>query len=281
MRKSRTTTISLKRKGNRFRKKPRSMRWRRLLGRCLWGTMALISLAMLTGLACMVGQALVASDYFRVREVRVENQRRISREDILALSDIRAGSNIFELDLERIGEAIEANPWIASAQVSRVFPDQVHICVQERQPRAIVRLDYLYYLDASGEIFKMLEHGDRLDFPVISGIDRQELLDRPARTRCRLGEALSLLDNLAARSVFGLKQVSELLLDDRAGIILYTCRGGVPVRIGRSAFGTKLDQLERIYPDLKTRLTAIEYIDLNVAQRVIVKLDAGDVRGKG
>jgi cell division protein FtsQ len=243
--------------------------------------MALASLAMLTGLAYLVGQVLVASDYFKVRQIRVENQRRISREEILALSDIRAGSNIFELDLDRIGERIEENPWIAGAQVRRVFPDKLHIRVEERVPRAIVRLDYLYYLDASGEIFKMVEHGDRLDFPVISGIDRQELIDRPAQARRHLGEALALLDNLAARQVFGLSEVSELLVDDSAGITLYTCSGGVPVRIGRSGFDVKLDQLEHIFPELKTRLAAIDYIDLNVARRVIVKTDAGDVRGKG
>jgi cell division protein FtsQ len=53
------------------------------------------------------------------------------------------------------------------------------------------------------------------------------------------------------------------------------------VRIGRSGFDVKLDQLEHIFPELKTRLAAIDYIDLNVARRVIVKTDAGDVRGKG
>jgi cell division protein FtsQ len=144
-----------------------------------------------------------------------------------------------------------------------------------------VRLDFLYYVDASGEIFKRLERGDRLDYPVLSGIDRQALLERNESTMRQLDEALGLLAALEGRKVFGPADVSELSLDDRGGITLYTCNGGVPVRMGYNDFDAKLNRLEKIFPQLKTRLGIIDYIDLNVARRIIVKLDTGEVRGKG
>jgi cell division protein FtsQ len=271
----------LRRKGNRFRKPRRIIPWRRLLIGGLWGTMALASLAMVVAVAYFAGQMLFASDYFKVDRILVENNHRIGRDQILALSDIRAGTNIFELDLARVSRRIEENPWISRAKVRRLFPDQLVIKVEERVPKAIIRLDYLYYLDASGHVFKRLERGDRLDFPVVTGIDRQALLDAEESTLRQLDEVLKLLDMLQERSIFGMDNVSELRFEDTAGITLYTCSGGVPVRIGKDDFEAKLDRLEKIYPQIRTRLGLIDYIDLNVTRRIIVKLDAGNVRGKG
>lgn len=269
------------RKGNHFRKQRKVIPWRRLLIGSLWGTMALASLSMVVAVAYFAAQMLFSSDYFKVEQIRVENNSRISREEILALSDIHPGTNIFELELGRISTRIEENPWIAGAKVRRLFPNQLVIHVAERTPKAIVRLDYLYYLDAAGQVFKRLEKGDRLDFPVVSGIDRQALLERDEKTMLHLEAALGVLKSLDGRKVFGVNDVSELSLDETGSITLYTCKGGVPVRIGQSDFDSKLNRLEKIFPQLKTRLSFIDYIDLNVTRRIIVKLDAGDVRGKG
>lgn len=247
----------------------------------LWGTMALASLGMVVAVACFAGQMLFASDYFKVERIQVENNRRIGREEILALSDICPGTNIFELDLERVSTRIEKNPWIASARVRRMFPDQLVIRVDERIPKAIVRLDFMYYLDASGHVFKRLEKGDRLDFPVISGVDRQALLEGNEATLSQIDKALRLLDRLDGRKIFAIDDVSELSLDDTTGITLYTCIGGVPVRMGHDDYNSKLNRLEKIFPQLKTRLGLIDYIDTNVTRRIIVKLDAGELRGKG
>jgi cell division protein FtsQ len=170
---------------------------------------------------------------------------------------------------------------VASAQVERVFPDAVVIRLQERQPRAIIHLGYLYYVDSDGEIFKMLDAGDRLDYPLISGVDRQFLLDKPEQARELLQGALGLLAELRQRQVFGIDQVSELQVDPQVGLTLYTYRGGVPVLFGQNGYRTKLDRLERIYRELQPRLSVIDYIDLNVVERVIVKLDGDRNRGRG
>ena len=52
-----------------------------------------------------------------------------------------------------------------------------------------------------------------------------------------------------------------------------TLQGGVPVRIGFDDFEDKLARLERIYSEIESRLSVTQYIDLNAADRVIVKLD--------
>ena len=266
---------------NRRKKQKQPLPWKQLLARLLRVTVFCGSVAFLLFGAVLLGRLLLVSGYFAVTTVSVENIQRLQQGEVLALSDIEQGSNIFDLDLDMIGGKIEENPWVASARVERVFPNEVTIRIEERQPQAIVRLGTLYYVDIDGEIFKMLDAGDRLDYPLISGIDRQLLLDQPEQARELLLGALGLLSELAQRRVFGLDQVSELRVTPQEGITLYTYRGGVPVRFGQNGYRTKLDRLERIYRELQPRLAAIDYIDLNVVERVIVKLESHRNRGRG
>lgn len=271
-------------KGNRRKRQKEPRDWSKFFQRALGigvllGKFALFVL--LLGGAVLAARQIFHSGYFGVAKVRVENLGRVSEEEVVALSDIRPGMNIFDLELEMIGRKIEENPWIATARVERVLPREVVISVRERVPKAVINLGYLYYLDAGGEIFKVLGPEDSIDYPVVTGIDRRTLLENPGDCRKLLAEAVLLLDELAGRRIFSLEDVSELNIDPTDGLTLYTFRGGIPVRMGYSSFSSKLDRLERIYPELEPRLPALKYIDLNVADRVIVKVDSRRTIGNG
>ncbi len=263
-------------KGNRRKKQPRD--WQKFFHRGLRALVGVVSLALIVGGGGLMAQLLFDSSYFKIDEVRVEKQVRVSEEEIVALSDITMGSNIFELDLERIGRKIEENPWIYSAQVQRLFPKTVVIRVEERSPMAVINLDYLYYVDGRGEIFKVLEAHDSLDYPVITGLERKDLLERPEESRRQLQGMMEVIEELSKRRIFALNDVSEIHLEASGEVVLYTCNGGIPVNIGTHDYQAKLDRLERIFSDLKPRLRALKYIDLNVTDRIIVKVETGITR---
>lgn len=247
--------------------------WSRVLARCL-------RLGLALGAACLVlaggffgGRLLFESGYFGVDRILVENLKRVSREDILSLSDVRPGMNLLDLDLRLIGRKIEENPWIAKAEVQRVLPRDLVIRVSEREPKAVINLGYLYYLDGEGKVFKVLEPQDALDYPVITGIERQYLIDNEKDAEAILKQAAALLDEMQSRQIFNLKEISELNITPSGEVSLYTYTGGVQIMLGKDGFAAKLDRLEKIYPELKLRLMTLKYIDLNVADRVIVKTD--------
>ena len=254
--------------------------WRRLLLRLLRVSLFAGGATLLVAVAMLGLQFLRESDYFTVRNVTVHAQQRVNAEEIAAASEVRLGVGIFDLDLAEIGRKIEENPWIARAEVVRSLPDEVVIRVAEHEPRAIVQLDYLYYVNAAGEVFKLLDAGDRLDLPIFTGVDRQYLLDRPDEGRAWLQQALLLAEALQGRTLFNLDDVSEIRIDRETGLVVHTRDHGVPVVFGRDDFGRKLDQLERIYGELEPRLTALYYIDLNVPDRVVVKVDPKYAAGR-
>lgn len=267
-------------KSNRRKQEKQPRDWKKLFHRTLRICIASGSGFLLASGALLTVQVLLESGYFGVEQIRVEQQVRVSEGDILAASDITIGDSLFDMELYMIGRKIEEHPWIARAEVERFFPDQVVIRVVEREARAIIDLDYLYYVDRSGEVFKMLDAGDELDYPVITGIDREYLLDNPDKTEGCLELALVLMDELDKREIFSLEEVSEIYYDQHDGLTLHTRVGGVPVRMGKDSFAVKLNRLETIYEDLEPRLLALKYIDLNVTDRVIVKVDVKRTVGR-
>lgn len=267
-------------KTNRRKQEKQARDWKKLFHRTLRVCIASGSGFLLASGALLTAQMLLESGYFGVKQVRVEHQVRVSEGDILDASDIEIGDSLFDLELHMIGLKIEEHAWIAKAEVERSFPDQVVIRVVEREARAIIDLDYLYYVDRAGEVFKMLDAGDELDYPVITGIDRQYLLDNPDKTQDSVNLALQLMDALESRTLFNLDDISEIHFEEQEGLVMHTRIGGVPVRMGTQSFDTKLNRLESIYDDLEPRLMALKYIDLNVTDRVIVKLDVKRTGGR-
>lgn len=263
-----------KSKGNRLKKSKKPPRdWKGIFHRGLRLILFSGSAVLIVSGGFFAVKILFESGYFGVERIRIMNLKRLTSEEIVAESDIRGGDNIFKLDLEMIGKKIEENPWVARAEIERIFPREVVIRVTEREERAIINLNYLYYVDGKGEIFKQLSAQDRLDYPVITGLDRDYFLKHPEKAEALLSKAIKLLDLLSSNTIFTVDHISEIHIDLKEGFILTTNQAGIPVMLGHRQFKQKLARLEKIYHDIQPQLASLKGIDLNVDDRVIVKMN--------
>ena len=262
-----------KNRKNRPKGQKRPLKLRKLLHRALRISVASFSGALLVVGGFFAVQLMMASDMFRIEHIAVNGGRYLSQEQVVELSDIRQGLNTFDLDLGLIGRKIEENPWVREARVERVFPREVMISIVERQPVAIINLGYLYYLDRHAEVFKVLDAADKLDFPIITGFDYQKVEQRDPQISEELKQIVVLMADLEQRQLFSLDQVSEIHRNPSGSLALFTLASGVKVRLGREDFSKKIDRLERIYAQLKPRLPILDYIDLNVDEKVIVRIE--------
>ena len=262
-----------KTKGNRLKKGKTPRNWKGIFHRGLRLVLFTGSTLLILSGGFLAVRMLFESGYFGVENIRIMNLKRLNSEEIVAESDIRGGDNIFKLDLEMIGKKIEENPWVARADIERIFPREVVIRVTEREERAIINLNYLYYVDSKGEIFKQLSAQDRLDYPVITGLERDYFLNQPEKAKALLTKVVGLLDLLAMNTIFTIDHISEIHIDLKEGFVLTTNQAGVPVTLGHNKFKQKLARLEKIYHDIEPNLASLKGIDLNVADRVIVKMN--------
>jgi cell division protein FtsQ len=258
---------------NRVRKQNKPLEWRKFLHRSLRVGVMLFTVGLFLVGGFFGVQLLMASNLFQVDHIEVQGSHHLTGNQVVALSDIEKGVNTYNLDLDLIGRKIEENPWVNSAQVQRIFPRKVMIKITERNPVAIVNLGYLYYLDEKGEIFKVLGAADNLDYPVVTGLDYVKVQAHNVKYVQQLKKVVGLLSDLAQRQLFRLDQVSEIHCEESGNLSLYTLTGGVKIKLGSADYVQKLDRLERIYTQLQPKLQLLDYIDLNVEEKVIVRIE--------
>ncbi len=238
----------------------------------------LIRVGSRAGLLLLLGGLLAASVHslfkatpFPVQKVEVHGTQRLSQDEIVTLSGVTSGQNLLALRLKTVGQQVSLNPWVASVRVQRFFPGTIAISIKERQPVAVINMGLLYYLDQGGEPFKPLSHGDSLDYPVVSGISEDDLNADPATTKDALKTVCDLLAALKQHGSFILADVSEIHYDRLQGFTLYTTAGALPIKIGADDFDKKLQRFARIYQNLMTQRSELQYIDLDYSDRIVVK----------
>lgn len=250
---------------------PSKRNWKKLISRSVQGVMFTACAILATAGLVLLMDLVMNSEHFQVQSITVQGNHRLSDQDVIDLSDIRHGVSTFDLDLESIGHKIAENDWIHSARIMRKLPQGIVVDITEREVCYIINLEYLYYVDGDGEIFKVLRGGDALDYPLVTGLDRQQLLNHPDVSQQRLKQVATLLDDLNKREVFNIARLSQIDINLKEGFVLYSDPFGVPIYVGNQNFSEKIDRLEQIFLDIEKRLPVLQYIDLNVPDKVIVK----------
>ena len=197
---------------------------------------------------------MARTTFLRLERIEVNELKRLTREEVIGLAGVRPGDEMLSLRLRRIGEQLAKNPWVEKIQVRRYFPHVLAIEVTEREPVAVVNMGYLYYLDKNGDVFKPLNEGDSLDFPVVTGISEDDMSKDPAGSRETLKRARDLIALLTMRTVFRLEDISEIHCDKGYGFTLFTAQSGVPIKLGNTSFDDRLNRLARIFRDLQGQM---------------------------
>lgn len=87
-------------------------------------------------------QTVTASSFFDMKKVEIRGLSRVSREDVERIVRSQTERNgVWNAELEQIKADVEKLNFVKTAVVSRILPDGVLVRVEERLPRAVVRLN--------------------------------------------------------------------------------------------------------------------------------------------
>ena len=215
------------------------------------------------------------SPWFAVRTVEIRTGARVKAEDVRKLTGIAEGKNIFSFQLAEAVRQIEIHPWVLRATVTRKLPDRVEIAVTEREPRALAALGWLYYVDQECHVFKRVLPGESLDYPVLTGLNLDQVIaDQPA-TEVEIRKALAVLELARSSKVLPEAAISEVHLDPTFGVSVFTAREELCIRLGDGDFPERWQRLERVLVELAGDWAKVEMIDLNFQGQATVKLRAG------
>ncbi len=212
----------------------------------------LLGLAGAAGWGAVTGwNALIASGVFKVAEIEISGNARISEDRILARLDLPKNANLPDLDLHTISQSVLTHPWIERATVRRIYPGTLAIQVWERTPAAVLtettgkgkkKQTTQLMVDRDGVILGR-PTADMADLPMLTGIHLRGLTagDRVSRTRIRTG----LVVAHAYRGGTPLVDVADL--DDPLLLV-----DGMRIRLGRQGgYEWRLDRLDQLRPSLE------------------------------
>ena len=111
---------------------------------------------------------ILSSEIFNIQNINVVNNSIISAEEIINLSKISIGENIFKISKSSAIEAIKENTYIESVEISRKLPNTLEISVKERSRKYMLQFaDSYVYINNQGYMLEIST--EKLDLPIITG----------------------------------------------------------------------------------------------------------------
>jgi cell division protein FtsQ len=190
---------------------------------------------------------------FAVTDVVVTGAHRRSTDDVVAASGMQKGANVFTIDLERARHKLVQDPWILDATLARRLPGTIYVQVVERKAAAIVALGDTYLATREGEIFKRVEIGDPIDFPIITGLSVRQLADDREGCARIVRRSLDLATEYERTSLASRAPLQEIHVADDGSTTLVVGKSAVLVHMGEPPFRKKIDQAARVFAELDRR----------------------------
>jgi cell division protein FtsQ len=222
---------------------------------------------------------LLTSPLFCIKDIdniEIEGAKRLSRSLLLEQSKLVPGVSLLAIRPGQVEQTLMAHPWVAKAEVSRKWPNSLHLKVQERDPVALVQFgEELLYVDRQGMIFKPLSPGDPHNFPVITGLTAEQFHHPAGDLPEVVTQAFQLMDELRKTPPpLNLENISEIHVDLERGFTLYANGVGVALDVGFQEYSEKLQKFAQLWPVLvqKGLLTKVNRINLNYPRRVLVTM---------
>ncbi len=200
----------------------------------------------------------------RLDAITVEGRAMTARDDLLAALDAERGAPILAIDVTKARDAIEALPWVKAATIERRLPNAVHVVLEERNAYALWQQGTRYTLvDRDGNTIIDIPEADQT-LPLIVGPDA------PAHAAA-LFEALGTEPDLHARVRAAVRVGAR-----RWNIYLDTYEGGTAVRLPEENIDSAWKRLALLERDHKILERDLEFIDLRLEDRLIVRLRVHD-----
>lgn len=137
-------------------------------------------LKLIVFLGAIIGSSIFAmtSPIFNVKEINVLNNKIVSSEEIISLSELKTDQNIFKFSKISVKNKIKQNAYVEDVKIHRKIPATIQIDIIERDPKYSV--DYMgkyAYINTQGYVLEISD--DNRGLAVIQGITTEEEMVQP------------------------------------------------------------------------------------------------------
>ena len=203
---------------------------------------------------------------FGLSTVTISGRKYLSAAEIRQAAGIGPGTSLLFLDAVAAREGLLAVPWIADAQVRKLYPDRVDIEIVEREAFAFWQVKgKVQVIAEDGTVIAPVELAPRPDLPLVVGVGA----DKRAKGIVML---LARFPDIAAQT-----RAAVLVAERRWNLRM---KNGIDVRLPEVDPAAALAELSGLDREKKLLSRDVVAIDLRLPDRITVRLsdDAAKAR---
>lgn len=161
-------------------------------------------------------------DYFDIGEIGVVGNSTLTSEEVVKLSELSNGNNIFKFQSTSVKNKVLRNPYILDIKIERKLPNIVNLIISERKAMFYVQYDDSFYIvDSNAVVLEKRSSIEGMNLAKIEGVDL---------SAAKIGEVLpldneekkkairELCDFVYSNNAIGSHVVSAILLNDLVDI---------------------------------------------------------------
>ncbi len=258
------------------KEKPLSAIWKAfsVAGSCLFRiSCGMVLLAMISLLFIYLYGCLLKSPYFRLEQVTVTGLEASEKGELLESAGLQGDLSLLTINLNELKESLEKRPWIRRVHLEKQFFHALSIEVEKERVWALVSDGGLYCMNRWGEVFTEADETGDLDYPIVTGIEREEE-DRNAQLMCAV-EVLGLLEKEGAP--WSLDELSELHVRKDGHVALYFSSLPLVIKIRGNELSHRIHDLRKLVKHLKDtgRISMVKGINMDYEDAAVVSFRKG------
>ncbi|ACT57651.1 FtsQ-type POTRA domain-containing protein [Candidatus Liberibacter asiaticus] len=197
---------------------------------------------------------------FSIEKVRIIGNVETPEADIIHCLDLNTSTSLIFFDAIKIQKQLLALPWIAHAEIRRLYPDTMEIRLTERHPYAIWQNNSaLYLIDNNGYVITAFNHVRFAYLPILIG----ENIYKAVRS-------FEVLSNIAGITKF--VKAYNWIAERRWDLHLHN---GIIIKLPEEKFDVAIAKILELQNKYQILDRDISVIDMRLPDRLSVRLTTG------
>lgn len=209
---------------------------------------------------------------YEIRNVVLQGFYNLDKNEVLALINSSFPRNLMEIDLEMLRQRVEKYNWVKSVIIRKVYPDKLHIKIEERVPAGIARIDKLWLFDENGiflDEYRPASH--QIDLPVLVGLQDGTSGTAQDDNMEKIRRYLGFLKDIDAGERRLSKDLSEIDLTDLTNLVILPLDGVPRVLLGQENLNQRLNRYFQIIGRAVQENGPVAEVDMRYDDKVIVR----------
>lgn len=205
-----------------------------------------------------VTSAVTSRVGFAISEVNVSGHKETSEIDVLGELGLDGSTSLIGFDTDAARERLIALPWVASAEITKAYPNSLNVKISERKAFAIWQHDEeLSLIEEDGNVIVPFAHPEYSTLPLVTGVGAER-------------EAKLLVPAVAAIPELKSRVKAQMLIAGRRWDVRLD--NGVTIQLPEGDPADALAKLAEV--DSATGLLSkdIELVDMRLPDRMVVRL---------